>query len=99
MDPNTQTCRYTPKHGKRHINKKDLSTNKVFRHILAQEGYANDIKVIKHVIKQEKTRKSYKTYQKANKHARKAKNHVSKKKNAIRIKWVQMVAKKLHLHL
>ena len=30
----------------------DLSTNKVFRHILAQKSYANNIKTIKHVRKQ-----------------------------------------------
>ena len=30
----------------------DLSTNTVFRHILAQDGWANIIKVIKHDRKQ-----------------------------------------------
>ena len=58
----TQTCRSKHKHGKKYGNAKqkhgkktpthvDLSTNKVFRHILTQEGQANNIKEIKQVRK------------------------------------------------
>ena len=38
----------------RHV---DLSTNIKFRHILAQEGYANNIKAINHVISKETCQK------------------------------------------
>ena len=46
-----ETSRAKQKHGKKHLTHVDLSTNKVFRHILAQEGLANIIKVIKYAIK------------------------------------------------
>ena len=44
-----ETSRSKQKHGKKHLTHVDLSTNKVFRHILAQEGLVNTIKVIKQV--------------------------------------------------
>ena len=42
------------------------STNKIFRHILAQEGLANNIKAMKHV-------------KKASRHARKTTKHARNK--------------------
>jgi len=46
------------------------STNKKFRHIIAQEGQANSIKIIKHV-------------KKASRHARKTIKHVKKQNKAM----------------
>ena len=40
----------THKHGKKHINMVKSTSTKI-RHILAQEGKANNIKAIKHDIK------------------------------------------------
>ena len=60
MAKNTYACRSKHKHGKEPKKHVDVSTNIKFRHILAQEGQANDIKVINHGISKETCQKNNK---------------------------------------